>query len=84
MSQMVFDGSEAVAAQARSTAGEQIETGSLPTIVRIDPSSCTSLELDRSSNRTAVRPCPRDGIALRHETGSDRGDLALIAASNLP
>lgn len=84
MSQMMFDGSEAVAAQSRSAAGEQIETGSLPTIVRIDPASCTSLELDRASNRTAVRPCPRDGIALRHEAGSDREDLALVASSNLP
>ena len=43
-----------------------IETGSLPSIHRVDPASCTSLELDRvAANRTVVRPCPSDGLALR-------------------
>jgi hypothetical protein len=55
-------------------------TGSLPTIYRVDPASCTSLELDRASNRTIMRPCPREGIALRLDNGDDREDLAKLAA----
>lgn len=82
MSELIFDRAETVAAQASPSLGEIIETGSLPTIVRIDPASCTSLELDRTSNQIAERPCPRDGLALRHETGAERGDLALMAASD--
>lgn len=83
MSQLTFDRSETVAAQSAPAGDEIIETGSLPTIVRIDPASCTSLELDRTSNRTAERPCPHDGLALRHETGAERGNLARMAASDL-
>ena len=57
-----------------------IETGSLPSIHRVDPASCTSLELDRvAANRTVVRPCPSDGLALRLDTGTDREDLAVLA-----
>jgi hypothetical protein len=54
-----------------------IVTGSLPSVYRVDPASCTSLELDRQSNRTVVRPCPGDGLALRLDAGNDREDLAL-------
>ena len=50
----------------------------LPIIYLIDPASCTALELDRKANRTAVRPCPREGLALRLETGGDREDLAVL------
>lgn len=82
MSQLMFDG-EAVAAQVAPSAGERIETGSLPTIIHIDPARCTSLELDRSLNHTAERPCPQGGLALRHESGAERGDLALIADNTL-
>lgn len=82
MSRLMFDG-EAVAAQVAQDPGTSIETGSLPTIVHIDPARCTSLELNRSSNRTAERPCPRDGLALRYETDKQRGDLAFIVDSSL-
>jgi hypothetical protein len=62
-----------------SRAGDPIETGSLPSIHIVDPASCTSLELDRQANRTIVRACPRDGLALRLDAGNDRGDLAALA-----
>lgn len=82
MSRLMFDG-EAVAAQVVQDPGASIETGSLPTIVHIDPARCTSLELNRTFNRTAERPCPHDGLALRHEADTQRGDLALIVDSSL-
>jgi hypothetical protein len=68
--------------QAQRLDGKSAElvTGSLPTIYRVDPASCTSLELDRASNRTIMRPCPREGIALRLDNGDDREDLAKLAA----
>lgn len=50
----------------------------LPVIYLIDPANCTALELDRTANRTAVRPCPREGLLLRLEQGSDREDLAIL------
>lgn len=50
----------------------------LPVIYLIDPANCTALELDRTANRTAVRPCPREGLPLRLERGSDREDLAIL------
>jgi hypothetical protein len=56
-----------------------IETSSLPSIYRVDPASCTSLELDRNVNRTVVRPCPPDGLALRLDTGNAREDLVAEA-----
>jgi hypothetical protein len=56
---------------------DPIVTGSLPSVYRVDPASCTSLELDRQANRTVVRPCPGDGLALRLDAGNDREDLAL-------
>src|SRR5665647_2022752 len=56
-----------------------LETGSLPTIYLVEPASCTSLELDRPSNRTIVRPCPAGGLALRLDSGNDREDLAVLA-----
>ncbi len=55
-------------------------TGSLPTIVHVDPANCTGLELDRQTNRTVVRPCPADGLALRLDNGDAREDLAILAA----
>ena len=58
---------------------DPIETGSLPTVYRVGPASCTSLELDRRSNRTVMRPCPGDGLALRLDAGNDREDLALAS-----
>ncbi len=56
-----------------------IETGSLPTVYRVDPASCTGLELDRTTNRTVARPCPVDGLALRLDAGNDREDLAVAS-----
>lgn len=50
----------------------------LPVIYLVDPASCTALELDRTANRTAVRPCPREGLALRLEASGDREDLAVL------
>ncbi len=50
----------------------------LPIIYLIDPASCTALELDRKANRTAGRPCPRGGLALRLETGGGREGLAVL------
>jgi hypothetical protein len=55
-----------------------LETGSLPSIYRVDPAACTSLELDRQSNRTVERPCPADGLALRLDGGDEREDLAIL------
>ena len=68
------------AAYALADAGgaSPLETGSLPTIHRVDPAACTSLELDRQSNRTVERPCPADGLALRLDNGDDREDLAIL------
>jgi hypothetical protein len=60
---------------AREVAAAQPE---LPVIYLIDPASCTALELDRTANRTAVRPCPREGLALRLEASGDREDLAVL------
>jgi hypothetical protein len=84
VSDIVFDSTQPAATEEMASAPlpadtSDIVTGSLPTILRVDPSRCTSLELDRSSNRTSQRPCPADGIALRLEQGSERGDLALLA-----
>ena len=62
-------------------AGNQIETGSLHSIYRVDPTRCTSLALDRGANRIAAGRCPDDGLALRLESESDREDLPLVAAN---
>lgn len=79
VSQLMADGKEVAAVQGPEVRGEEIVTGSLPAIHRIDPTLCTSLELDRPSNATAVRPCPSEGLALRLETGETRGDLAVVS-----
>jgi hypothetical protein len=47
----------------------------LPTIYLIDPANCTALALDRGSNKTVVRPCPKEGLALRLEPPGEREDL---------
>jgi hypothetical protein len=69
---------EAAYALADAGATGPIETGSLPTIHRVDAAACTSLELDRQSNRTVERPCPADGSALRLDNGDAREDLAIL------
>jgi hypothetical protein len=79
MSDMMFNGDAAAASHQAELSSDPIETGSLPTIYRIDPASCTSLELDRLSNRIEVRPCPNEGLALRLESETTRGDMAVIA-----
>lgn len=81
MTDVVFDapGSDAVVARGPDADFGGIETGSLPSIHLVDPASCTSLELDRQANRTVVRPCPSDGLALRLDAGNDREDLAVLA-----
>ena len=55
----------------------------LPTIYLIDPANCTALLLDRGTNRTVVRPCPSNGLALRLEPVGGREDLAGLASSTL-
>ena len=49
----------------------------LPTIYLIDPASCTALAIDRPSNSTVVRPCPKEGLALRLEPPGEREDLTI-------
>jgi hypothetical protein len=71
-------------ARAVSPAADRLETGSLPTIYRVEPGSCTSLELDRQANRTVIRPCPSDGLALRLDAGNDREDLAVLVPGYEP
>jgi hypothetical protein len=56
-----------------------IETGSLPSIHIVDPARCTDVKLDRQANRTVMRACPSDGLALRLDASNDRGDLAALA-----
>lgn len=82
MSRLMFDEST-VTLGAPVLSGTDIETGSLPTIVNIDHTSCVSLELDRLSNHTTPRPCPREGLALRLEPDLGREDIAAIADSGL-
>lgn len=81
MADVVLDpaGGDAVVARDPDAGFGGIETGSLPSIHLVDPANCTSLELDREANRTVVRPCPSDGLALRLDTGTDREDLAILA-----
>ena len=71
--------SKAAASGHPDLAADPIETGSLPSIHIVDPASCTDLELDRQANRTIMRACPSDGLALRLDAGNDRGDLAALA-----
>lgn len=79
MSEMVLNGDAVAAAHEAERSSDLIETGSLPTIYRVDPASCTSLELNRASNTTEIRPCPAEGIALRLDSDETRGDLAVVA-----
>jgi len=81
MTDVVLDppGGDAVVARGPHAGSGGIETGSLPSIHLVDPASCTSLELDREANRTVVRPCPSDGLALRLDAGTDREDRAVLA-----
>jgi hypothetical protein len=84
MSRLMFDdANNAVTVEAPVLNGSEIETGSLPTIVNVDHKTCITLMLDRSSNQTAARPCPREGLALRLEPDVGREDLAVIADSGL-
>jgi hypothetical protein len=71
---------ESAATSAAAPAADPIETGSLPTIYQVDPANCTSLELDRRSNLTSVRPCPSEGLALRLDGNGDREDLSVLAS----
>jgi hypothetical protein len=70
------------AAHALAASGA-LELATLPTIHHVDPAVCTSLELDRQSNRTVARPCPPGGLTLRLDDGTAREDLAILAGSNL-
>ena len=56
------------------------EGASLPTIYLVDPANCTALVLDRKTNRTEMRPCPQEGLALRLEPDSERESLAAVGA----
>jgi len=73
----------AIFARVAATRPEAPLQPELPIIYLVDPASCTALELDRSANRTAVRPCPRQGLALRLESSGDREDLALLTRQSL-
>ena len=83
MSELVLNGREASASQDLPLAGADIETGSLPRIYHVNPQNCVSLVLDRGTNYTAARPCPREGMALRLDTESEREDIAVIADAGL-
>ena len=72
-----------LAAHSEPQQSDPIETGSLPTVYRVDPASCTGLELDRQSNRTVARACPGEGLALRLDGSSDREDLALASDQSI-
>ena len=76
---LVRDPSGAVRDQ--SYAGNPIETGSLPSLHRVEQKRCTNLALDRSANRTVVGHCPEEGLVLRLEGDSDRGDLPRLAGN---
>lgn len=89
LSEVVLQGSrEARADEAREapTAGaaaagdSELAKVQLPTIYLIDPANCTALALDRKSNRTSVRPCPSNGLALRLEPEGEREDVAGLPA----
>lgn len=83
MSELVLNGREASASEEMIEAGADIETGSLPSVYRVDPRNCTSLVLNRRANYTAAQPCPREGIALRLDADSAREDIAIIADASL-
>jgi hypothetical protein len=75
---VLADGADAELVRVAS-ARHRLERSELLTIHLVDPRSCTALELDRAANRTAVRPCPNEGLALRLEPVRPREDLAAIA-----
>jgi len=83
VSDVVLQGSTQPAAvpvplqEASLTTGSVPSADELPTIYMVDPASCTALALDRNSNRTTPRPCPKDGLALRLEPVDGREDLAV-------
>ena len=72
---------ETSAGHRQAQAGDPIETGSLPSIHRVDQARCTSLALDRSANRILAGRCPEGGLTLRLESDSDRGDLPRVAGN---
>jgi hypothetical protein len=72
---------EASPQHRQAQAGDPIETGSVPSIHRVDQARCTSLALDRSANRTLAGRCPADGLTLRLEGDNDRGDLPRVAGN---
>lgn len=82
------DASQAHAEAARANAPAVLVSGrpqpaALPTLYLIDPANCTGLALDRATNRIAVRPCPKNGLALRLERAGGREDLARLTAPRL-
>lgn len=79
MSELVLNGREASASEEMIEVAADIETGSLPSVYRVDPRKCTSLVLNREANYTAAQACPREGIALRLDTESTREDIAVVA-----
>jgi hypothetical protein len=72
---------EASPQHRQAQAGDPIETGSVPSIHRVDQARCTSLALDRSANRTLAGRCPADGLTLRLEGDNDRGELPRVAGN---
>jgi hypothetical protein len=72
---------EASPERRQAQAGDPIETGSVPSIHRVDQARCTSLALDRSVNRILAGRCPAHGLTLRLEGDSDRGDLPRVAGN---
>jgi hypothetical protein len=74
-------GGEASPELRQAHAGAPIDTGSLPRTHRVDQARCTSLALDRSANRILAGRCPEEGLTLRLEGDSDRGDLPRVAGN---
>lgn len=75
---------KSTAAHEMQQSGEQIETGSLADIHRVEAATCTGLELDRRTNRTATRPCPREGLALSVNGDETPANLASVSDSGVP
>ena len=48
----------------KSTAVAPPRQVSLPSIYLVDPANCSALHLNRETNSTELRPCPRSGLAL--------------------
>lgn len=53
------------------------EAGSQTAVYHVAEERCSALVLDRAANRTTLRPCPAEGLALRLEAAGGRADREL-------